>query len=144
MPKFKQFTDVNIKIRRSQTSGNCTNEDGFLVNCTGIENSYTYQTEAACLAATGTWTASFTKVTCKALIAVDDGFFKWVGDKYTDFTDTKMIIMDLEKIKNYEKVYDKLTGSFLSGYTHVITESGKYIIDTTLEDFMGIMAVEVK
>lgn len=143
MPKFKQFTNVKIRVKSSLTLGNCLNDDGIAIGCS---KGTAYQTQSACTAAGGTWT-TYTKASCHALnnslLPTSDQLYNWVGNRYNDFTIQEVIHIDLEKVLRYEAKFDKLTGSVMSGYTHVVTDQGDYTIEKSLEDFMGIMAIEV-
>ena len=141
MPKFKQFTQVKVRSKSSSTLGNCYDDDGMKVGCS---LGTAYQDSSTCTAAGGTWT-TYTKATCVALneSGTPSVIYSWIGTRYNDFSISEVVHIDLEKVMKFEAQFDKLTGTVLSGYTHVVTEKGSYTIQKSLEDFMGIMAVEV-
>ena len=141
MPKFKQLTATVVRSKKSSTVGRCVTSDGDVANC----SNHAYDNEVACLAAGETWTASFTKATCGALLAYGEVHYRWEGNKFADMTNDYIVNVDLEKIEKFSHAMnpvDKLTP--LTTHTLVEFTKEKHTIKKTLAEWMEIMAVEVK
>jgi len=141
MPKFKQLTATNIKSKRSTTSGQCETNEGSIANC----SDHQYDNQTDCLAASETWTASFTKVTCEALVPYDEIYYRWEGDKYIDLTNDYIVNVDLEKIQKFGYPMSPIS-KLIPLTTHTLVEftNETHKIKKTLAEWMEIMAVEVK
>ena len=155
MPKFKQLTATDFTRGRSSTSGRCVNQDGEIAHCSGIVNAETKGTQAACVLAGGTWT-NHTKATCNAKVVaaalltelqIEQGidiYYAWEGDGFLRSVD-RIESIDLNKVQSWEVSKSPVTrDTLITTHTSVVTDNGKYNIKRTLEQWMEIMAIEVK
>ena len=141
MPKFKQLTATEFRTKRSNTSGSCRTDDYLLANC----SDHNYQTSGDCTTAGETWTASFTKTTCKALVPTVqwlDTTYQWEGDRYVDDEDY-VVSIDLMKVLNWAPTKDLITKLDLTTHTNIQLETQKVDVKLDLQEWMEIMAVEV-
>ena len=141
MPKFKQLTATTIRVKKSLTSGQCVTNEGFIANC----SDHQYDNQTDCVNGSETWTASFTKTTCDALVPYDEVSYVWEGDKYLDLTNDYIVNVDLEKIEKFGYVMSPIS-KLIPVTTHTLVEftNETHKIKKTLAEWMEIMAVEVK
>ena len=155
MPKFKQLTVTDFTKGLSATLGKCINQDGEIAHCSVIFNAESKGTQAACVLAGGTWT-NHNKATCNAKVPaavylteleVEQGvdiYYSWEGNGFLRSTD-RIESIDLNKVKSWQVSQSPVTrNALITTHTLVVTDNGKYNVERTLEQWMEIMAIEVK
>ena len=73
-----------------------------------------------------------------------DIYYAWEGDGFLRSVD-RIESIDLNKVQSWEVSKSPVTrDTLITTHTSVVTDNGKYNIKRTLEQWMEIMAIEVK